>query len=92
MKNTTKFVCQQCGYSTPKWLGKCPGCSGWNTLTEEVDIAPTKFSITSDNGETPIPKKLADITATNELRFKTHSKELDRVLGGGVVHGSLVLV
>ncbi len=92
MKSTTKFVCQECGYSSPKWLGKCPGCSNWNTLMEEADIQPTKFSITSDSSEIPVPKKLASITATNELRFKTHSNELDRVLGGGIVHGSLVLV
>ncbi len=92
MKTTTKFVCQECGYSSPKWLGKCPGCSSWNTLVEETDILPTKFSITSDSSENATPKKLADITTTNELRFKTHSKELDRVLGGGIVHGSLVLV
>lgn len=91
MKNTTKFVCQECGYSSPKWLGKCPGCSSWNTLAEEVDIQPTKFaSVTSD--EVATPKKLTDITATNELRYTTHSDELNRVLGGGVVHGSLVLV
>lgn len=92
MKNTTKFVCQECGYTTPKWLGKCPGCSGWNTFVEEADIKPTKFSITSDSSDNAVPKKLTDITATNELRYKTHSAELDRVLGGGIVHGSLVLV
>lgn len=91
MKNSTKFVCQECGYSSPKWLGKCPGCSSWNTLVEEADIQPTKFStVTSD--EIPQPKKLTEITATNELRYTTHSAELNRVLGGGVVHGSLVLV
>ena len=91
MKSTTKFVCQECGYSSPKWLGKCPSCSNWNTMVEEADIQPTKFSAVA-GGENAVPKKLSDITATSELRYKTHSIELDRVLGGGVVHGSLVLV
>lgn len=93
MKITTKFVCQECGYSSPKWLGKCPKCNKWNTMVEEAEVPQSKFDIASINiGEVQTPKKLTDITATEESRFPTHSAELDRVLGGGIVHGSLVLV
>ena len=93
MKITTKYVCQECGYSSPKWLGKCPTCNRWNTLVEETEVPQSKFAIASaDSSEVQKPKKLSQITTTEETRYKTHSKELDRVLGGGVVHGSLVLV
>lgn len=89
-KVKTRYVCQECGYSNPKWLGKCPECLKWNTFVEELEetsvkrvskkISPTKaVSINS-------------IEANDEVRFSTNIPELDRVLGGGIVTGSLVLV
>ncbi len=93
MKSSTKFVCQECGYSSPKWLGKCPSCNEWNTMAEEIEVPKTKYdstSYTSNSGQAP--KKLKSINITEETRFKTYSKELDRVLGGGIVPGSLILV
>jgi DNA repair protein RadA/Sms len=93
MKSSTKYVCQECGYSSPKWLGKCPSCNEWNTMVEEMETPKTKYdsvSHTSNSGQTP--KKLKNINITEETRFKTYSKELDRVLGGGIVPGSLILV
>ena len=93
MKTTTKYVCSECGYSSPKWLGKCPSCGEWNTLNEEVELPKTKYASVSPTGSlSQAPRKLKDITTSEEKRFKTHSKELDRVLGGGIVPGSLVLV
>ena len=93
MKSSTKFVCQECGYSSPKWLGRCPSCNEWNTMVEEIEVPKTKYdsaSCTSNSSQTP--KKLKNINITEETRFKTYSKELDRVLGGGIVPGSLILV
>ena len=89
MKTTVKYVCQECGYSSPKWLGKCPSCNEWNTLTEELEIPKSKYNPASVQANTgaasTTPKKLSQIKANEEKRFKTYSKELDRVLGGGIV-------
>ena len=96
MKSTVKYVCQECGYTSPKWLGKCPSCSEWNTLVEEIELPKTKYgSVTapaSQVSNSSAPKKLSQIKTNEEKRFKTYSRELDRVLGGGIVPGSLVLV
>ena len=93
MKSSTKFVCQECGYSSPKWLGKCPSCNEWNTMVEEIETPKTKYDTTSyTSNSSQAPKKLKNINITEEKRFKTYSKELDRVLGGGIVPGSLILV
>ena len=84
-----QFICQQCGYCSPKWLGKCPDCGGWNTFVEE--ISPLKPSSTSlDTPSTPIP--ITQIDSLKLPRLKTGLSELDRVLGGGLVPGSVVLV
>lgn len=84
------FFCQNCGYESSKWLGQCPACKEWNTFVEEtVDKSIEKDTRASSN-VTPVP--LSEISATPGDRFTTHSAEFDRVLGGGIVPGSLILV
>lgn len=94
MKQQTKFVCNECGYESPKWLGKCTKCGSWNSFTEEVEIAQPRYSQTNSITYIPTqaPKKLKDISTDGEKRIKTGVSELDRVLGGGIVEGSLILV
>ncbi len=90
-KTKTKFVCGVCGYESPKWMGKCPECSQWNTFVEELE--QKKFSgIRLDEANISKPISLNDIEITVENRIRTGINELDIVLGGGVVRGSLVLV
>ena len=96
MKNKSVFFCTECGNETPKWSGRCPACGAWNTIVEQQGSAGKGKKSTSSSGKTPfhtvkaIP--LTEIETTDELRFSTGMKELDRVLGGGAVKGSLVLV
>ena len=87
----TIFFCQDCGYESSKWMGQCPGCGGWNTFVEEVidKSAPAKVRKEAAKAEVV---KIADIKTGREERLTTGLKELDRVLGGGIVKGSLVLV
>lgn len=90
-KNKSVFVCQDCGYESNGWLGKCPACNNWNTFTEEIQSASTnskKESILYDVK----PVNINDIQIESEERYLTGIKEMDRVLGGGIVKGSLVLV
>lgn len=93
-KVKTTFYCQNCGHNSPKWLGKCPSCGEWNTFAEEVvQISKSKRSIgTPVEQKRSLPKKLAQVQFENENRIDTGSGELNRVLGGGLVHGSVVLV
>ncbi len=85
------YVCSNCAYETPKWCGKCPECGQWNTMNEEVKtISKNKNSIGKISYEKPL--FLKEINTTDEERYKTGSKELDRVLGGGIVKGSLILL
>ena len=91
----TLFFCQNCGYESPKWLGQCPGCREWNSFVEETVSATTKGKITasgSTTGKKNEPVILADISIQENDRIKTEIEELDRVLGGGIVPGSMVLV
>lgn len=90
-KIKTKFVCGECGYETAKWLGKCPSCGEWNTLVEEKDIKEndTKYNRGISKGKV---EKIQDITPMTKERITTGSKEMDRVLGGGIIKSSLVLV
>jgi DNA repair protein RadA/Sms len=91
-KKKTVFLCQECGYESPKWMGKCPGCGQWNTMVEEL-IKPEGSSrgfLTSTHSKKPEPITL--IKSEKEPRLDTQISELNRVLGGGVVPGSLVLV
>lgn len=94
-KNKTVFVCQECGYESNKWLGKCLGCGAWNTLVEETRSDEPKsrgLSLGLNNFEKSVPKKISDIDTEDLPRFSTMSAELDRVLGGGVIPGSIVLI
>jgi len=88
-KVKTKFVCVECGYETRKWMGRCPSCLQWNTMIEEryTGAGNIKESLPASKA---IP--ITDITKEYEQRVKTGIKELDRVLGGGIVPGSLVLI
>ena len=93
-KLKTKFVCQKCGYVTARWVGKCPECESWNTFVEEIqDTAVSKKSknIERKAGSANI-SMLSGINETKEVRVATGIDELDRVLGGGVVNGSIVLI
>lgn len=96
MKAKSKYICQQCGYESPKWLGKCPGCGTWNTLAEELVAEPDRYAPKSaaglDGVTAAAPKKLKDVGYETDVRIATGNRELDRVLGGGLVQGSLVLV
>ena len=90
-KVTTKFVCQQCGMESPKWLGKCPECGEWNSFIETV-IPTTKKGFSIGTAFTVSPQKLSQIKSVDLKRIKTDISEFDRVLGGGLVSGSVVLV
>lgn len=93
MKNL--YVCSQCGFETPKWYGKCPGCGEWNTFTEEIRETAKAGSVKPEKRISSSyikPMKINEITTDDEQRYFTGSKELDRVLGGGIVKGSLVLL
>jgi DNA repair protein RadA/Sms len=91
-KLRTHFTCQACGFQAAKWLGKCPDCSGWNTLVEEAAPAEDRRPAWGASGGASHPVKLVDVEAAAEERRSTGLRELDRVLGGGVVPGSLVLL
>ena len=91
------FYCTECGNETPKWVGKCPACGSWNTMVEQPQESkkkggPAAQGISSRGSSVSHPKSLAEVETTDELRFPTGLSELDRVLGGGAVQGSLVLV
>ena len=90
MKSKVMYICAECGYESLKWIGKCPDCGGWNTFAEEV-VATSKTSkkVTQSYSS---PVKLSSVSATKDTRIKCGIGELDRVLGGGIVQGSLVLV
>ena len=93
-KTQTHYVCQNCGYSTPKWLGKCPECGKWDTLVEETAVPapsrqrPSYLAVT----ESPTPKTLKQVEKVKVRRMTTGIHEFDRVLGGGIVPGSLILL
>jgi DNA repair protein RadA/Sms len=84
------FICQQCGFQSPKWIGRCPSCDGWNTFVEERVVAAPKGRGLARAPRAPIA--LADVPADAEERMVTGIGEFDRVLGGGIVQGSCVLL
>src|SRR5262245_51685584 len=86
----TRYSCQSCGHASPKWLGRCPECSGWNTLVEEAVLPPPTATGLSSGGGAPVP--LGEVPTDRSPRITTGMAELDRVLGGGLVPGSLVLL
>ncbi|WP_146553699.1 DNA repair protein RadA [Rummeliibacillus sp. SL167] len=94
VKKKTKFFCNSCGYESPKWLGRCPGCGEWNTMVEEVEVI-SKGPRGAFQHSVNVSQKAAPIISVKSAeapRVKTELKELNRVLGGGVVPGSLVLI
>ncbi|MCR4694955.1 MAG: DNA repair protein RadA [Pseudobutyrivibrio sp.] len=89
-KNVSVYFCQECGNETSKWSGQCPACGAWNTLVEEV---VDKTAVKSRAAVSDVhPTKLVDVVANNEDRMSTQIAEFDRVLGGGIVPGSMILV
>lgn len=92
-KIKTVFICSECGYISPKWLGKCPGCENWNTLMEEIDpSSKPKGSAAKVVTDIQKPEPIVDIVLDREDRYSTGMEELDRVMGGGIVRGSLTLL
>jgi DNA repair protein RadA/Sms len=88
----TVFTCQNCGHSSPKWLGKCPDCGEWDTLVEEVvRSAPARPGL-APAAEVSAPVPIDAVAISDDFRLRTRIAELDRVLGGGVVPGSMVLI
>ena len=85
------FFCKECGYESGRWLGQCPGCKEWNTFVEQ-EVKPVRGSKTVSVMERPKPSSIKEISSAEETRIMTGIGELDRVLGGGIVKGSLVLV
>ena len=93
MKSKTVFVCKQCGNETPRWQGQCPACGAWNSIVEFEDKKVPAAKAAGRAGIVrAVPKKLKEVTGEQEIRFSTGMQELDRVLGGGGVRGSLILV
>lgn len=88
MKNRALYACQKCGYQSPKWLGKCPDCGSWNSMVEEV----ASLSARLPAGEAAKPLLLSQIKRDLQQRFSCGISEFDRVLGGGLVKGSMVLI
>src|SRR5262245_37023936 len=93
-KSQSRFVCQKCGYESIKWLGRCPDCSEWNSLTEELVVpraaaAPLQRALGAD---VPAPQPITEITLKDHPGVSSGIGEFDRVLGGGIVPGSLVLI
>lgn len=94
-KLKTRYVCQNCGYISPRWLGKCPGCDEWNTLIEEVIQTDKRKLSQEKNASVPGNinlQQMKDVSISEEPRTKTNIGELDRVLGGGIVPGSVILI
>jgi DNA repair protein RadA/Sms len=101
-KSKSAYFCQSCGFEAAKWLGKCPSCGQWNTFVEEIvekpnTAIPNWKSSNNNGGSTSLQRankavQVTDITFSEEHRILTPDKELNRVLGGGIVPGSLVLI
>ena len=92
-KARSSFYCTECGNETLKWQGKCPACGAWNTIVEQPAMEGKKKAASVSSGlGARSPRPMAEVEAVDELRFNTGMSELDRVLGGGAVKGSLVLV
>lgn len=91
-KAKTIFFCQECGYESGKWMGQCPSCKTWNSFVEEPVVKKNGAAVIQRQNGDALPKRLSEITFKENERIHTNIHELDRVLGGGIVHGSLVLV
>ena len=92
-KTKTIFVCRECGAESSKWMGRCNQCGEWNTYVEETIVTKkSTSSSTSSVGNTVRPMQLSEIEITDVNRTSTCNGELDRVLGGGIVPGALILI
>ena len=91
-KSKTVFVCSECGNESSKWLGKCPACNSWNTFYEQKIVESKNSSLKEKDAKSNIPQKLNSYEAKETLKTSTGFNELDRVLGGGLVKGSLILL
>lgn len=91
-KAKSKFVCQECGYESAKWLGRCPGCSNWNSMEEEIIESKKEFKRSPTIVSQSKPQPIKNIRSGAYERYDTQIKELNRVLGGGLVKGSLTLI
>lgn len=91
-KIKTSYICSECGFESPKWYGKCPSCGEWNTLNEELNSQQTKNGFSNSFSTVNQVLALDDICGENDERITTKIEEFDRVLGGGIVKGSLVLL
>ncbi|MBR1807774.1 MAG: DNA repair protein RadA [Paludibacteraceae bacterium] len=92
MRQSTVYICQNCGAQAPKLIGRCPQCGEWGTYVEEVVAAPAKGKSVATRFSDATPQLISDIPTTAEQRIDMHNGELNRVLGGGLVPGSLVLI
>ncbi len=86
----TVFICESCGYQTPKWMGRCPGCGQWNSLVEKI-LAKKEINKPLEGNISP-PTPIKEIFIKDENRIKTGIEEFDRILGGGIVPGSVILI
>ena len=87
------YICSECGYESPKWYGKCPSCGEWNTMNEEIKDTSKPASAARSHATAYMPPvHINEISTNDEVRYQTGSKELDRVMGGGIVKGSLILL
>lgn len=91
-KLKTVYICGECGYENPKWSGRCPKCGQWNTMVEEVVSTAKPTAALSTARSSAVAKPVSEISVEHEHRFKTNIAELDRVLGGGIVKGSVALI
>ncbi len=91
-KAKSMYICSECGFTSPKWMGKCSDCGAWNTMEEQLVTAPASNKLNTGIYKTAVAKSLSQINVTDEERFITGIAELDRVLGGGVVKGSVTLL
>jgi DNA repair protein RadA/Sms len=91
-KQKTIYTCSLCGYQSPKWLGKCPDCDQWNSFYEEVKVSPSRYSALNPETSNSSPTPINEIVLNTDNRILTDIKELDRVLGEGLVQGAVVLI
>src|SRR6185436_6424515 len=93
IKSTTSFVCQECGYDSPSWMGKCPECGNWNSMKEFTTTkAPLSGNVGIGPNITAKPQSLKEIAYSKSSRMQTNFEELNTVLGGGIVKGAVMLI
>ena len=90
-KSKSEYVCQNCGVKSPKWIGRCPACQEWNTYVEEVIQREDKRSFKPE-GKKAVPVKITEVTAKKEKRIDSKISEFNRILGGGIISGSTILI